>query len=242
MPALHPLLSDLIRARAPEAGIHHLVSKIIEQGLIEDRLPVPQQGCSVLTWLIEKRHTEQAARVLDAGADPLVASEAGYQAIHAAAAFNDLDMCQALVKRGASLHAATRDGSTAVHYALADEVDPLFAGWVLDQLRAPAHALMKKAQLGFAASDTAWSLFARYARPQSQVLEVLKLLDERGLIDELVHSTKPSSAKAAERFKFELLHRFGSGVIGGWWAVRSDARALDTATTEIDRPARKMRF
>lgn len=240
--ASSPLLSTLIRSSALPGQVADLVDQIIAQGVLEERVPVPQPGCSVLTWLIEKRHSGLALKVLDHGADPLHASDAGYQAIHAAAAFNDLTVCQALIKRGASLHAATRDGSTAVHYAFTDELDAPFADWVLDQLRAPGHAFMKKADLGFAARDTVWGLMARYGRREGPMLEVLKLLDERGMIDDLLQSEKPSVREVARSFQHELLNRFGKGVVGGWWSVRGEGRALEKSTPLVSTSPRRPRF
>ena len=245
MPALSAPLSRLIRSGLPAEDLQSLVAEVIEKGMIEERLPVPQSGCSLLTWLIEKRHSQMALRVLAAGADPTHASDAGYQAIHAAAAFNDRAVCQALVKKGASWRAPTAAGATAVHYAFTDTLDPAFAVWVLDQLGSPRHAFMKKSDLGFAAPDTVWVLMARYGRREPEMLEVLKILDERGMIDELMSSPTPSMRAAAKSFEYELLRRFGSGVVGGWWSVRGNGRALEKMTAQIappSEPVRRPRF
>lgn len=239
---LHPLLAKLIRAHGQHEKIDEMVQQVIDLGLIEERVPVPQTGCSLLTWLIEKQHTPQAMRLLEAGADPLHPSDAGYQAIHAAAAFNNLDLTKALLRRGASLHAQTHDKATAVHFALTDELDVDFVEWLLDRIEAPSHALMKKAGLGFSESASVWVLMARYGRSGEALQEVLESLDRRGLIDGLLQSDKRPSRDAAQQLQHEIIRRFKGKALEGWWKARSSAKSLDDQTPTPQRPGSMRRF
>lgn len=223
----------------PASRLSQIIDNLIASGRLDVELPKPHDGCSVLTFLVETQKTDLALRLIQAGADIHHKSSVGYQAIHAACALNDIVVLNELLSRGASLHAKTRDKTTAFHYAFADKIDPEVINLVLDSTTSPMWALLQRTKM---TSDhgSCWDVLARHA-PSADVVLALEILDGRGLVMELLDSRQPAYIKAAASMASGLSQR-GSEEAIGWLSARARASQLQQSTPPSAPPRRSMRL
>lgn len=233
-------LRELVSKSASDSRRAEIVASLIASGRLDERVPVPQDGSSVLTFLIENGHTALAIELIDAGAQVSQESDAGYQPVHSACALNDSLVLEVLLNRGASVHAKTKDGSTAFHYALADGVSPHVLELLLSATKSPSSAMLKKTRLLGANGTSCWELLARYSSAQ-EIVMALEILDRTGALEDLMKSTRPASVSALSNMRTALGQK-EKQVALGWLNARAQSWALDQTPTPAPTPARPRRF
>lgn len=233
-------ITALMRAR------HHFefseaVDQIIAQDLMNYPMPKPHDGCSPLVYLIENLLTDFAMQLIDAGADIKHKSIIDYQPIHSAAGVKDIVVFNALVRKGASIHAKTHQKASVVHYALVDRLDNEMTLEIFKQLKNPVWALSQIGTDPAGRKSTGFEMFARYAQGSAGTLFALETMGERGILKAMKEGNdKQRSIYLSMRSI--LKYRFQEPEIIGYLDTFADAKQLRENTMEVHRSAPRRRF
>lgn len=235
------VISKLLRARH-DFELVEAVDGIIEKGLVDYRLPKPHTDCSVLTFLIESLQTQEALRLIKAGADIKQASHIGYQPIHSAAGVKDITVIKELVRLGASVHEPTKDKLMPIHYALCDQLDEEVTTFVVGKMKKPLWSLKKKAIGPSGENLSGFELFATWGREQSGVLFALECLEGRGALTAL-REGGAEEKRIFQNMRSLLSRRFGgSSNVVGYLDTFHEAKALEQETPSVQSTRARPRF
>ena len=206
------------------------MDQIIDQGLMSYPLPVPHEDCAIITFLVENFHTDLVLKMIEAGADIKQASKINYQPLHAAAGIKDIEVFNALLAHGASVHAKTTQGASVLHYALVDNLTEEMTVAALGAVKKPFWALKKKGTDPSGRTASGFEMFAKYGRDPKQVLFALEKMEEKELLSMLKEDPKGGQKIFASMLS-TFVSRFGTdSPVAGYMRTFKDASVLEANT------------